>query len=120
MKDKPDYRLRRVRYGPLASSDAFGMNGAFHVEGPRGKLQIIASDQGGWEHVSITINNAHRCPTWEEMCFIKALFWNDDETVIQYHPSKSEYVNNHPFVLHLWKPIGVELPIPPSIFVGIK
>ena len=69
-----------------------------------------------WEHVSVS--NEARCPTWEEMCWIKSLFWEDEEVVVQFHPAKSEYVNYHPFCLHLWKPIGFELPTPPAIAVG--
>ena len=82
------------------------------------KLRIIASDGFGWEHVSVSRRD--RCPTWDEMCQIKALFWDDDDCVIQYHPPRSEYVNNHPYCLHLWRPIGVSLPMPPSIMVGFK
>jgi hypothetical protein len=83
------------------------------------KLRIIASDGLGWEHVSVSRRD--RCPTWDEMCQIKALFWDDeDDCVIQYHPPRSEYVNNHPNCLHLWRPIGVLLPMPPSIMVGFK
>ena len=55
-----------------------------------------------------------------EMCQIKALFWDEDDCVIQYHPQSSEHVNNHPNCLHLWRPIGVSLPMPPSIMVGLK
>ena len=82
------------------------------------KLRIIASDGFGWEHVSVSRRD--RCPTWDEMCLVKALFWDDDDCVIQYHPPRSEYVNNHPYCLHLWRPIGVPLPMPPSILVGFK
>jgi hypothetical protein len=81
---------------------------------------VIASWGMGWEHVSVSIPQQQRCPIWSEMCYIKSLFWNDDETVIQYHPAKQDYVNFHPFVLHLWKPIGIELPKPPSIMIGPK
>lgn len=90
-------------------------------------FQIIASTGLGWEHVSITILShkkknsfVERCPTWEEMCWIKDLFWNDDEVVVQYHPAKSDYINNDPHCLHLWKPIDQCLPTPDSLMVGIK
>ena len=89
-------------------------NGCFIV----GELRIIASNGMGWEHVSVSRRD--RCPTWDEMCQIKALFWDEDDCVIQYHPPRSEYVNNHPNCLHLWRPIGVSLPMPPSIMVGFK
>jgi hypothetical protein len=82
--------------------------------------RIIASWGMGWEHVSVSLPGQNRCPTWNEMCNVKNLFWNDNETVIQYHPAKQDYVNCHPFVLHLWKPIGIELPKPPTIMIGPK
>ena len=99
----------------MASNDSYGNNGVFVVPIEGGDtLVCMASDQGGWEHVSVTLMHKARVPTWEEMCFVKDLFWSDDETVIQYHPRKMDYVNVHPFCLHLWKPIGVELPMPPK------
>ncbi len=77
-----------------------------------------------WEHVSVTVSHkkkeASRCPTWEEMCFVKNMFWNEDEVVVQYHPAKSDYVSMHPFCLHLWKPIGVTLPTPDPLMVGVN
>jgi hypothetical protein len=72
----------------------------------------------GWEHVSISLPN--RCPTWDEMCRIKDMFWDEDEAVIQIHPPKSDYVNNHPYCLHLWKSKEKEQPLPPWILVGVK
>jgi hypothetical protein len=81
-------------------------------------FRVLASNGEDWEHVSISLIN--RCPTWQEMCHIKSIFWNDDETVIQYHPAKEDYVNYHPFCLHLWKPIGKELPKPPTSLIGPK
>lgn len=56
-------------------------------------------------------------PTWAEMCEIKHMFFEDEEVVVQYHPPKSEYVNNHPYCLHLWRPTSQEMPRPPKIFV---
>lgn len=70
-----------------------------------------------WEHVSISTQT--RCPTWEEMCFVKDLFWDEEDCVVQYHPPKSDYINCHPRCLHLWRPIGLEIPRPPKILVGI-
>ena len=80
------------------------------------KRTIIVSWGGGWEHVSI--NDYDKTPTWEEMCELKDVFWNEDEWAVQYHPPKSEYVNNLKHCLHLWKPIEKftgELPVPPQL-----
>jgi hypothetical protein len=107
-------------YHPSLVSDArSGLNGAFKIIGPMGReLRIIASDNDDWEHVSVSVEN--RPPNWAEMCRVKDLFWNDEELVIQIHPPRSEYVNHHPYCLHLWKPIGIVLPMPPSHLVGPK
>lgn len=97
--------------------DDYGNNGAFICKLKHGQsLRVIASEGMGWEHVSVS--RTDRSPTWEEMCQIKDLFWDDTDCVVQYHPPKSDYVNNHLHCLHLWKPIGIELPRPDSIFVG--
>jgi hypothetical protein len=52
------------------------------------------------------------------MCRAKDEFWGPEDEVVQYHPKRSEYVNCHPHVLHLWRPIGAALPLPPSYMVG--
>lgn len=72
---------------------------------------------GGWDHVSVSPMKSNRIPTWDEMCRVKDMFWNEEEVVVQYHPRKSDYVNIRKNCLHLWRPIDVELPTPPTIFV---
>lgn len=79
---------------------------------------VICSNGEGWEHVSVSLR--HKIPSWEQMCTIKALFWDNDETVIQYHPAKKDYVNYHPRCLHLWRPLNAELPKPPTNMIGPK
>ena len=76
---------------------------------------VIWSNGMGWEHVSVSYRK--RCPTWEEMCAIKAMFWNPEEVVVQYHPRESEYVNQHPFCLHLWRKCSEDFETPPMICV---
>jgi hypothetical protein len=83
-------------------------------------LFAIASDGMGWEHVSISPIGVKRCPTWEEMSFVKALFWEANDCVIQFHPPQSDYVNNHPYCLHLWRPTDSVVPMPDSILVGFR
>lgn len=108
----------RIRKGPLASDDSYGNNGAFYTYfNPTMGLQIIASDQCGWEHVSVTAivrkNTYPRTPTWREMCKVKNLFWDEEDVVVQFHPRKSEYVDNHKYCLHLWRKKGVDIETPP-------
>lgn len=108
--------------------------GRFVVRHPSGvhlQLVVSAGDSETWEqcgfpppafeHVSVALSDptAKRCPTWGEMAWVKDLCWGAEECVVQYHPPLSEYVNNHPFVLHLWKPVGVDIPRPPAATVGV-
>jgi hypothetical protein len=60
-----------------------------------------------------------RIPYWDEMEFVKELFWDEDDTVVQFHPAKSNYVNVNPNVLHLWRPCDGwdELQMPPLYMV---
>lgn len=111
----------RLTTGRFASDRSYGNNGAFLLPSPtRHRLFIIASDGGGWEHVSVSPQRQKRTPTWEEMCYVKGLFWADDECVIQYHPPESDYVRLDPYTLHLWRPVGHDLPRPPHMMVGPK
>jgi len=109
----------RITKGPAATDSDYGMNGYFRLFGPDGRtlFQAVVSNQGGWEHVSISPFRAKRTPTWAEMCHFKDLFWREDETVIQYHPPKSSYINHHKYVLHLWRPTTQAVPSPPLIMV---
>jgi hypothetical protein len=104
-----------INVSELGASDAIGSNGTFLIPYQSFTLRIIASYGTGWEHVSVSLPN--RCPNWREMCCIKDLFWDAEDVVIQYHPAKSEYVNRHKTTLHLWRPVGKEIP-PPKEVVG--
>jgi hypothetical protein len=107
-------KFRLIRLGLPHS----GNQGAFRVPLSRSQtLLVVASAAEGWEHVSVSRKD--RTPHWEEMCHIKALFWDEEDVVVQFHPAKSDYVNNHPRCLHLWRPIGIELPRPDPLHVGL-
>ena len=82
-----------------------------------GLASIVISWGGGWEHASVSPKAKKTTPTWKDMCWVKDLIWGKDEEVMQIHPAESEYVNIKQNCLHLWKPIGVEIPTPPNIFV---
>jgi len=96
---------------------------------PNGKsrvLNVIATDgsdgdpgtpEADWEHVSVSICKSTSTPNWAEMTFIKDLFWPPDQCVVQFHPPHSNYVNNHPGCLHLWRHKSSPFPQPPIICV---
>lgn len=117
------------------TTDEDGMNGCFAIPLDKEKRNIalcivsdgrMAREEGidiPWEHVSVHIGEKRngkredRVPDWNEMCTIKDLFFEAEECVVQFHPKRSEYVNTHPCVLHLWRLKGAEFPTPPPICV---
>jgi hypothetical protein len=116
----------RIKSGDFASNESYGNTGAFMLPLNNGTIKAfcIVSDGEGWEHVSITLGTKKgqikRCPTWDEMCAIKSIFWDEDDCVIQFHPSKADYISNNNYCLHLWRPIDQEIPRPHYTLVGLK
>lgn len=110
----------RVTTGHMATTNADGNNGQFWISSLKLKraLFVQASDGAGWEHVSVSVYN--RTPTWAEMQYVKDLFWDSDDVVVQFHPPRSEYVNCHPYCLHMWRKAGSNdfCERPPAILVG--
>jgi hypothetical protein len=124
MRINPKLEPYRVHFG-FYGTPANTPYGAFVIPSEDGKeeMKIIASsgeeDPGiPWDHVSVSFK--HRTPRWSEMCMVKDWFWDPEETVMQLHPPKSTWINNHPNCLHLWKPINAAIPLPPSDTVGYK
>ena len=110
--------IKKNGYVRIKKEGQDGFGGSFYDKKTRTELNFIMSWGAGFEHCSVSIPT--RCPSWEQMCSIKDAFWNEDEVCMQLHPAKKDYVNNHPYCLHIWKPIDKEIPTPPSIMVGVK
>ena len=101
-----------------AETDNDGIGGYYYDKFNNKKLNFIFSYQMGWEHLSVSMPS--KTPSWEQMCMMKYIFWNEDEACVEYHPKKEDYVNNHKHCLHIWKPTNEVLPLPPSILVGFR
>ena len=78
-------------------------------------LNIIVSWGGGWDHVSIhgQTPNVKFTPFWEDMCFVKNVFFKLSETAYQFHPARNNHINIHKNVLHIWRKQGQEIEMPP-------
>jgi hypothetical protein len=120
MRSEPNLRIEAFRFCELGFESPPGVNwGAFTFALRGVRLRVISSgtdDEHGWEHVSVSVHN--RCPTWQEMQYVKELFWRDDECVVQFHPPSKTYVNCHPHCLHMWRPLNQDIPQPPLELIG--
>lgn len=107
----------RITKGEFASNETSGWNGYFMVPLDGEIYFVRISDGLGWRHLSVS-NAQHKVlPPWQAMCRLKDMFFGDESWVVQYHPAKEDYVNDHPFTLHLWEPLNEELPKPPVFLV---
>lgn len=105
----------------FGSEPADGFNGFFCLILNGMKVKCVVSDGEGWQHVSVSIEgHTSVIPSWSIMCQVKDLFWEPLDWVVQFHPAQSDYVNDHPGVLHLWRPLLAVMPTPPANLVGIK
>ena len=118
MKDLT-YLDRMRKYNPLYGTSGDKYNGCFEVKIKDRAFYVVASNGGGWDHVSVSRKNgkSKACPTWEEMCAIKDMFFEPEECVVEYHPAKSDYINDYEYCLHLWRPQEQVVPTQPKIFV---
>lgn len=118
---------------PIWGEKGKGKEGMFRIPFKKKYLLMVIASDGGdeeeWEHVSVSLrgvgkgrydkrlfNPLESLPTWEMMCFVKDLFFEKDETVIQFHPPEKDYVNIAE-VLHLWRKKDHEVELPPLYMV---
>lgn len=107
------WRITKGTLGAQLDSDAtYGWNGAFLVPLDGQMWQVIISDGGGWRHLSATNAQKRETPSWHTMCRLRDYFFDDSAWVVQFHPPKEAYINDHPFVLHLWESLDAEMPVP--------
>ena len=113
MRCPVDLELYRRRH-PFTGDMGDRHNGLLCI--PKRGMTIIFSVGDGWEHASVSLTD--RCPTWEEMDWVRRKLWEAGDTVMQLHPPTSEHISFHPYCLHLWAPIGVAIPRPPAYMVA--
>jgi hypothetical protein len=83
---------------------AWGWDGAKYLR-VMGGLSVITSgkterDGKRWWHVSCAYPD--RLPRWSDLREVKDLFIGKEKKAVQVLPAESEYVNIHPYCLHLW------------------
>ncbi len=123
MKDLTNEEINKWAYThPNLGDVEPGHGGCYQVDIPmkKGKTSMVnvvasCSPEAEWDHVSVSKTN--RCPTWLEMDYIKDLFFDTDEVVMQLHVGKKDHINIHQYCLHLWRPHGQKIPLPPHSYV---
>jgi hypothetical protein len=109
---------RRIIVTDISDDGGRGWIPGPDINRPNRQARVVWSNGGGWDHVSFSWEN--RCPTWEEMAMAKQLFFYPEEVCVEFHPAESEYVNMHPYCLHIWRYQQPGMPMPPAWMVGAK
>lgn len=85
----------------IVENNEFGGIGQVEFWKFRGTVVWGRAEGGQYDHVSVS--SPKRIPTWEELCKIKDMFFDDEEECYQVFPKKSEYVNIHKNCMHIWR-----------------
>ena len=109
------FRIRDERVLSVYDTVGDDKSGAFEIPFGGWMFTVIAAAGDGWDHVSVS--TPRRCPSWNDMDFIKRRFFKDDEIAMQLHVAPKDHISNHPYTLHLWRPHDVAIPLPPKDFV---
>lgn len=122
MKNPDKFNQFRITIGPLASTDEAGCNGAFsicHKDDPDAPLLIVACVANNWEKVSVTKQRKRmlgapkpETPSEADLRTVKALFFKDDETCVEYHPHGKSALFPIPFHRVLWRHKVRDFPVP--------
>ena len=97
------YRVKHPDFGDAGDPE----NGWFQIM----EFSVCVSSGKGWDHVSVS--RPDRVPTWNEMESLRLMFFGPDSTVMQLHVPRTDHINVHPHCLHLWRPQGIDIPVPP-------
>lgn len=77
----------------------------------------IETDGKKWLHVSVA--HATRLPSWELLKEIKRIFIGRERQAIQILPNEKNYINKHPYCLHLFCCIDEPDPVPNFVRDGL-
>ena len=99
---KPRF-IRQAKELKVAQGNYNGGSGTITIGGWTGSV-VWGDDENGMEHVSVSPYDHSITPSWDDMCRLKDIFFDEEERVIQIHPKRSEYVNMMGNCLHLWRP----------------
>lgn len=90
-------------------------NGVFDVIVEEKPFFVIASNREGWEHVCI--HGRDWCISWSAIRALKDMFFEQEDKYFLTYLEQGKHLDPPFFWLHLWRPIGAELPTLPRDFV---
>lgn len=75
-------------------------------------ILTTVQESGGAEWYHVSYSRPDRVPSHEDTCAVRAAMFRPDALVIAVYPPVDEYINQHPYCLHLWERLGPERLVP--------
>lgn len=120
-KIKNIFNINPVMVNSWVSDYRAGPRGYFMLPNPKNNkglfILCMASDTMGWDHVIATIPSENRFPTKAEMNFVRSLFWDAEDIVVEFHIPNLKSKKDE-FCLHLWRNQKNEIKTPPASLAG--
>jgi hypothetical protein len=100
-----NHPLREISIDTSGAADAFQDQWCKWFQAGPFRVGISDNDRFGpdderWRHLSLS--HRSRLPSYEELKSARYTFFPAEAEVIQVFPPESEFVNCHPYCLHLW------------------
>lgn len=70
-----------------------------------GGLKIIVAEElhaDGHTYLHVSFSRRSRTPSYEDLDWVRKAFIGEERESVQVFPPRAEYVNFHPYTLHLW------------------
>lgn len=90
-----------------------GADGTSYINKSQGIFAIlsVSVEQDGKTWLHLSVSRSSRLPSYDDLLWCKSIFIGDKRKAVQVFPPKSEHINIHPYVLHLWACLA-EDPLP--------
>ena len=58
--------------------------------------------ESGEHFLHVSVSRRSRLPSWDDLKLVKKSFIGEDREAVHVLPKASDYINLHPYCLHLW------------------
>lgn len=65
-------------------------------------MTSIATKNDGSKCLHVSLSRKSRLPSWDDVKRVKDAFIGEDKEAYHVLPKKADYINIHPYCLHLW------------------
>lgn len=109
LKNEEPYTLPTTPAGYVKEGSVLGAATAYVNKG-QGLVVMtsIATKDDGHKVLHVSLSRRSRLPDWNDVKRVKDAFIGEDKEAYHVLPKKADYINIHPYCLHLWHELEEE------------